>query len=208
MDIRKAKKPVIRKPEDSEQFGTMPPKTVAKEKEPSPIADVNDRGEITIEDFDGDAVVAAYMDYLDKNGITKEDIANVQEALFTTNNVEWQFNLFDKISVCFRIRPAWVDDYIIEILDSLAEANGHVSNIRYNNVVAECNLSASMVQYGDERYEIKTRVDLDNARERTRMLPFVIQNALVKKLSVFDRTVAVATSDWAIKNFMKPQQEK
>ena len=198
MDIRKAHK----------VSGAMPPRTSAVEKEPQKIADVNDKGDVTVEDFNGDAVCQAYMQYLNDNGISEDDVRNVQEALLTSENVSWSFDLFNKIPVVFEVRPAWIDDYIIEIIDNLASDNNRVSNVRYNNVVAECNLAASMKKYKDQDYVINSREDLDAARKRVQVLPFIIQNALVKKLSVFDRTIAVATSDWAIKNFMKPQQEK
>ena len=198
MDIRKAHK----------VNGTMPPRTPAVEKDPQKIADVNNRGDVVVDDFNGDAGCQAYMQYLNDNGITEDDVRNVQEALLTSENVSWSFDLFDKIPVVFEVRPAWIDDYIIEIIDNLASDNNRVSNVRYNNVVAECNLAASMKKYKDQDYVINSREDLDAARKRVQALPFIIQNALVKKLSVFDRTIAVATSDWAIKNFMKPQQEK
>jgi len=198
MDIRKAHK----------INGVMPPRTSATEKEPQKIADVNKNGDVVVEDFNGDLVCQAYMQYLTDNGITEDDVRNVQEALLTSENVSWSFNLFDRIPVVFEVRPAWIDDYIIEIIDRLSGESNRISNVRYNNVVAECNLAASMKKYKDQVYVINSREDLDAARKRVQALPFIIQNALVKKLSVFDRTVAVATSDWAIKNFMKPQQEK
>ena len=162
----------------------------------------------TLEDYDGDVIISGYMEYLQKNDITEEDVKNVLDALLTSGNVQWTFTMFGSVPVSFSVRQAWVDDYIFEVLDKLRENGQFVSMVRYNNTVAECNLAASMTQFKDETYTVATREDLEKARERIQKLPYVIQNALVKKLAVFDRVIAVATSDWAVKNFMKPRQEK
>lgn len=201
MDIRKAKPPL----------GAMPPKNVAKEPEPTPSANVDEDGEITIEELDsfgGDLVIKGYLDYLEQNNIHKDEIIEAMDVLLTTGSVSWNFELFDHIPVNFIVRPAWVDTYITEILDKLASDTPLVSRVRYNNIVAECNLAASLSQYGEKKFSIRDEGDMVNAREFVRQLPFVVQNALVRKLSVFDRLLAVATSDWAVKNFTKPRQEK
>lgn len=201
MDIRKAKPPL----------GAMPPKNVAKEPEPAPSANVDEKGEITVEELDsfgGDLVIKGYMDYLEQNNIHQDDIIEAMDVLLTTGSVSWNFELFDRIPVNFIVRSAWVDNYITEILDKLASETPLVSRVRYNNIVAECNLAASMSQYGEKNFVIRSEADMGEAREFVRNLPYVIQNALVRKLAVFDRLLAVATSDWAVKNFMKPRQEK
>ena len=108
----------------------------------------------------------------------------------------------------FRVRPSWVDDYILELIDRETADNERVSMMRYNNMVAVCNLAASMTAFKGETYRVETRDDFETARKRIQDMPYIIQNALVNKLAVFDRTIAVATSDWAIKNFTKPRKEK
>lgn len=201
MDIRKAKPPL----------GAMPPKHVAGKPEPGQSANVDENGEITVDELDsfgGDLVIKGYMDYLEQNGIHQNDIIEAMDVLLTTGSVSWSFNLFDRIPVNFVVRSAWVDNYITEILDKIASESMMVSKVRYNNIVAECNLAASMSQYGDKNFTVRNETDMDDAREFVRQLPYVVQNALVRKLAVFDRLLAVATSDWAVKNFMKPRQEK
>lgn len=190
--------------------GTLPPQNVADPKEQKPIPDVDDDGNITIPfatDYGSDPVIAGYMEFLKKNGITEEDVQNVLDALLTTGSVSYSFELFDKIPVTFVSREAWVDDYIAEVLDDMASKSARVSNVRFNNTVAECNLAASLYQFRDDKYRIDKREDLDEARKRIQKMPYVIQSALVRKLAVFERTLAVATSDWAVKNFTKPRQE-
>lgn len=201
MDIRQAKPPV----------GTMPPRNVAPEPQPAPSANVDENGEIQIDDLDsfgGDIVIKGYMDYLAKNGLGENDVTEAMEALLTSGSVSWSFDLFDRIPVNFIVRPAWVDNYISEILDAISAESALVSNVRYNNIVAECNLSASLTKYGEKEFVLRTNEDLENTRAFVRNLPYIVQNALVRKLAVFDRLLAVATSDWAIKNFMTPRKEK
>lgn len=201
MDIRKAKPPL----------GAMPPKNVAQEPEPVSSADANDNGEISVDELDSfgsDLVIKGYLDYLEQNNVYKDDIIEAMDVLLTTGSVSWSFNLFDRIPVNFIVRPAWVDNYITEILDRMASETPIVSRVRYNNIVAECNLAASLAQYGDKNFAIRSAADMGDAREFVRQLPYVVQNALVRKLAVFDRLLAVATSDWAVKNFTKPRQER
>lgn len=201
MDIRKAKQPV----------GAMPPRNVVPTPEPVPSANVDDKGNVQVDDLDsfgGDIVIKGYMDYLAKNGFGENDVTEAMEVLLTSGSVSWSFELFDRIPVKFVVRSAWVDNYISEILDKVSAESALVSNVRYNNIVAECNLAASLNQYGDKNIIVRSEEDMENARNFVRNLPYVVQNALVRKLSVFDRLLAVATSDWAVKNFITPRKEK
>lgn len=190
--------------------GTVPPGTLTEEKAARPVPEVD--GEATIkgplEEFGPESVISQYLDFLHAHDITDDDIQDVLECLITSGNVSWQFKLFDRMPVEFRVRPSWVDDYILELIDREAADNERVSLMRYNNMVAVCNLAASMTAFKDETYRVETREDFEMARKRIQDMPYIIQNALVNKLAVFDRTIAVATSDWAIKNFTKPRKEK
>ncbi len=195
MDIRKARPPK----------GTLQPEHLAEENKESLHADISDSGapELTdIDQFGGDLVIKGYVDFLKANDISEEDIKAVQDSLLTSGAVSWSFSLFDKIPVEFSVRRAWADDYIAQELDRLSNEAAKVSNVRFSNLVAECNLAASLSRYGDERYRINGPEDMASARERVRALAYVVQNALVRKLAVFDRVLAVATSDWAVRNFI------
>lgn len=190
--------------------GTVPPATLTEEKAARPVPEVD--GEATIkgplEEFGPESVISQYLDFLHAHDITDDDIQDVLECLITSGNVSWQFKLFDRMPVEFRVRPSWVDDYILELIDRETADNERVSMMRYNNMVAVCNLAASMTAFKGETYRVETRDDFEMARKRIQDMPYIIQNALVNKLAVFDRTIAVATSDWAIKNFTKPRKEK
>jgi len=161
-----------------------------------------------LEEFGPESVIKSYLDFLHARNITDDDIRDVLECLITSGNVSWRFELFDRIPVEFRVRPSWVDDYILELVDRETADNDRVSMMRYNNLVAVCNLAASMAAFRDETYRVETKEDFEKARKRVQDMPYIIQNALVNKLAVFDRTIAVATSDWAVKNFMRPRKEK
>lgn len=201
VDIRKAK----RGP------GVVPPKgddiTPEKKMAKAPQMD-KEEVKLNADMFGEDAVIAGYLEYLAESNITEEDIKNVLNALLTSGNVSWKFDLFESIPVELQIRPSWVNDCILEYVDGMTRDNEKVSMVRYNNLIAVSNLAGSLVRYGNETYVIETEKDLELARTRVQKLPYVIQNALVNKLAVFDRTIAVATSDWAIRNFIKPQKEK
>lgn len=190
--------------------GTVPPATLTEEKTSRPVPEVD--GEATmkgpLEEFGPESVIRQYLDFLHAHDITDEDIQNVLECLITSGNVSWQFQLFDRLPVEFRVRPSWIDDYILELIDKETTDNERVSLMRYNNMVAVCNLAASLTAFRDETYRIETREDFERARKRIQDMPYIVQNALVNKLAVFDRTIAVATSDWAVKNFTKPRKEK
>ena len=158
--------------------------------------------------FGADAVISQYMSFLKDNDITMEDLENVLSALISAGNVSWKFDLLGSIPAEFQVRSTWVNDYILELVDQETKDDQKVSMLRYNNIIAVCNLAASLTAYKDEVYRIESREDFDKARKRIQDMPYIIQNALVNKLAVFDRAIAVATSDWAIKNFTKPRKEK
>lgn len=201
MDIRQAKAPK----------GAIPNSFLARQKEPIQSADVNAENAVQVEELDpygGDAVIRGYMEYLEQNGVSREDVEAVLDALITSGTVSWGFEILGSVPAEFTVRPAWVDDCISARLDKIAQESGRVSNARYNNIVAEYNLAATLSTFRDEHYSVKTDEDLEEARERVGKLPFVIQNALVRKLAVFDRVLAVAMSDWAVANFTKPREEK
>lgn len=212
MDIRSASRPISGSfaRSGAQAEGIVPPATVANEKPVPTVPEVDGEAGIKspLEEFGPESVIKSYLDFLHARNITDDDIRDALECLITSGNVSWRFELFDRIPVEFRVRPSWVDDYILELVDRETADNDRVSMMRYNNLVAVCNLAASMAAFRDETYRVETKEDFEKARKRVQDMPYIIQNALVNKLAVFDRTIAVATSDWAVKNFMRPRKEK
>ena len=188
--------------------GAVPHSGLTPEKPAQPVPALDDRGLPSAPDTgdDMDIVIQQYREFLEKNGVTEEDLQAIFSAIITTGTVAWNFLLFDSIPVEFQMRKSWVNDYLLELMDAETEGAAKVSMVRFNNMVSVCNLAASMTKFRDETYTVDTREDIDAARKRVQDMPYIIQSALVNKLAVFDRTVAVATSDWAVKNFTKPRK--
>lgn len=151
-----------------------------------------------------DAVMSESWRYVKDNGITKEDLANLLDSLLTTGNVAWDFMLLNKIPVTFKVRESWVDDVIIERIDSLTANNDKVSAMRYNNLIAEMNLAASLIRFGDQKFDPSNLNGFNENLKFVQKLVFIYKNRLINKLAVFDRAVSIATSDWALRNFTPP----
>lgn len=105
----------------------------------------------------------------------------------------------------FQVRATWVNDYILKLVDNATQGDAHVSLMRFNSIVALYNLAGSLVQFGDETYYVSQENEFDAAIARVRQMPYITQSALVNALSLFDKALAVATSDWAVKNFTRPR---
>jgi len=155
-------------------------------------------------DVDDKDIIQEYLNYLEEREVTKEDIFAVLDSIITTGEVYWQFSLFNKIPVVFKMRPAWVNAELVEKLDN----NPPKTLTRFSDLVSLYNLAGSLIKYGDHEHEVKEKEDLDFSLNYVMNLPFIIQNRLIKQMAVFDRVIAVATSDWAVENFTEPLSEK
>lgn len=198
MDIRNAKRPAK---------GTTKSAAVTNETAATPLTPtVNEDGTLNAppEDITSDMIMLESWNYLREHDITETDLKNILDSILTTGNVMWDFMLLDRVPVAYKIREAWVDDLIIDKIDSITADKGKVSALRYNNLVAEMNLAASLVRFGDKKLMAKTEDDFNNNLEFVRGLTFIFRNRMIEKLAVFDRAVSMATSDWAIKNFTTP----
>ena len=200
MDIRSANK----------GKGTVPPKELTPEKHQPPVPEVTESGTTVApnEEFGEELVIEQYRKFLKENDMNDDDIRDILTTLITSGDVAWSFNLFNKIPVTFHVRPSWVNDYILEQIDRMTADDPKLSLVRYNNLMAVCNLAASMTSYNDKPCIIKKKEDFDRALQAVQDMPFIIQNALVNKLAVFDRAIAVATSQWAVRNFTEPRKDK
>lgn len=156
------------------------------------------------EDLASDMVLVESWKYVKENGLTEMDLHNLLDSLLTTGNVAWDFKLFNNVSVTFKVRESWVDDLIIERIDDLTAHSAKVSALRYNNLVAEMNLAASMIKFGDRSFDVTDEGSFKENLKFVRQLAYIYRNKLVNKLAVFDRAVTIATTDWALANFMPP----
>ena len=78
---------------------------------------------------------------------------------------------------------------------------------RFSNVLRALNLAASLVVFGAHEFDVKDEESFNASLEFIRSLPYPIFAAVTTQLAVFDRAIAVAMSDWALKNFTEPQKE-
>lgn len=197
MDIRAAKRP---------EKGTKKPAAVAEEPVVNTTQPMEEGGKLedAIKKY-GDVSIASYMKDLEDNGITEADILELLDTLVTTGSAAYETELFGRIPVRFQVRPTWVNDHILKLVDDATKGESQVSLLRFNTLVAMYNLAGSLVQFGKETYTVTKEKDFDKAVTRVKEMPYITQNALVNALSLFDKALAVATSDWAVKNFTKPR---
>ena len=197
MDIRAAKRP---------EKGTKKPAAVAEEPVVNTTQPMEEGGKLedAIKKY-GDVSIASYMKDLEDNGITEADILELLDTLVTTGSAAYETELFGRIPVRFQVRPTWVNDHILKLVDDTTKGESQVSLLRFNTLVAMYNLAGSLVQFGKETYTVTKEKDFDKAVTRVKEMPYITQNALVNALSLFDKALAVATSDWAVKNFTKPR---
>ena len=193
MDIRSAIK------------GTTPQATSTPPVEkPSVTPLENEKHEET---FDGNVLLQEYMKFLEENDVTKEDVLALLETLITSGDLEWSDALFNgRIPLRFRIRSAWIEDIIAKRLDTMSGDN-NLSMARFSGMIRMLNVAGSMTRYNDREVDIQTDEDFQKAFEFVEKLPYPILAAIGHKLAIFDRAVAVAMSDWALKNFTEPQKE-
>ncbi len=95
--------------------------------------------------------IGVYREFLKENGISDEDIFVILDHLLTTGSVAWSFKLLDRIEVVFRMRPAWVNEYLLEQLES----QDPKILTRFTDLVSRINLAGSLVQYGSEKFEVQ-----------------------------------------------------
>lgn len=202
MDIRNAKRPTK---------GTAPAqmKTDAEPSGTKLTPTVNADGTLNTppDGIKDDVILRENWEYLKEHDITEQDLKDLLDSILTTGNVSYDFTLFDKIPVTFKIREGWVDDIIIDRIDEITAEKGKVSALRYTNLVAEMNLAASLLRFGDSSFNAVDEDSFNSNLKFVRGLAFVYRNRLIEKLAVFDRAVMIATSNWALKNFTTPPKE-
>lgn len=200
MDVRSfnKKSPTVNKPMGTVQTN-IPPISQMK-PEDSKVTQAQEALPATSDIEAGDAVIMGYLDYLAEHDISKADVFKVLDTIITTGEVYWQFDLLGKIPVVFKMRPAWVNEQLIKQIEQ--EQPKTIS--RFSDIVSVYNLAGSLVNYQDRNYEVKEEADLTTNIAFVMSLPFIMQNRLVAQMAIFDRVIAVATSDWAVENFTKP----
>jgi len=200
MDVRSFSKPESKK-------GTTPATGIpVKEGTGEKVTQHNDAVTSGLQDPfpTGEKIIQEYLEYLAENDIHKEDVLKVLDSIISTGDVYWQFNLLGKIPVTFKMRRAWVNELLMDRMDKTPPK----TIARFHDILSMYNLAGSLVQYGEHETPLINEEQLHSNVEFVSNLPFIMLNRLIKQLSLFDRVVAVATSDWAVENFSEPQSEK
>lgn len=194
MDIRSAKK------------GTTP-QTVSTPNNVKPNVTQPEDHNILEDEFDGNMLLQEYVKFLKEHDVTKDDIFAILETLATTGNIEWGCSIFGgRVPVRFRMRNTWVEDLIASNIDELS-ANKNLSMARFQNTVRTMNIAGSLISMKDRTFPMHSEEDFEESLKFVRDLPYPILTAISEQLAIFDRAVAVAMSDWALKNFTEPQKE-
>ena len=162
---------------------------------PNPTPDTTPQA---IDSIEND-VVQSYTKFLSERGIDEPIYMSILDMLLSGQVVLWNFELLGKIPVTFRVRPKWVDKYLVEELEKQRPSN----MARFTDIVGTINLAGSLESYGDKNFRTNTVEEMKIVTDFLDTLPFVIQNKLVDELAIFDRVIVVATSEWAVKNFTK-----
>lgn len=150
-----------------------------------------------------DEDIKQYVEYFESIGITKTRIFEVLDNILTRGEVNWNFNLLNKIPVTFRLRPSWVNDELVKVLDEFPSK----TMVGFTEIISRYNLAGSLKVYNHTSINIKDKSELENALLFIGQLPYIVRAHLIKQLAIFDRLIAIATSDWALENFTLPQQE-
>lgn len=215
MDINKFQKGPKTKKEKIEQAGKLVLEQAEEMKDMGvPGIPTSDEGNPTLDNtsnlFSNDETelteneIQKYLDYFETLGITKNKIFEILDTLLTKGEVLWAFKLLNRIPVVFRLRPAWVNDELLKVLDERPSK----TLVGFTEIISKYNLAGSLQTYDSTGISVKTKEELDSALLFIGSLPYIIRAHLVKQLSIFDRVMAVATSDWALENFSLPQQGK
>lgn len=178
-----------------------------------PIIPNEDTGSSTKEDLNKptnaveghtDADIQKYKKFLKEHDIEDSDIFNVLDSLLVNGEVYWSFDLLGRTPVVFRSRPAWVNQELLKEL----EVQSPKTYMRFTNLVNLFNLSGSLQTYGKHVFNLEDGEELEKAYQFVNRLPYILQTKLIEKLAIFDRLIAVATSDWALENFTPPQADE
>jgi hypothetical protein len=179
----------------------------------NPIIPDSDKGTKTSEDLDRpttaaethtEADILEYKKFLKKHDIEEADIFSVLDNLLVRGEVYWSFDLLDRIPVVYRSRPSWVNQELLKEL----EVQNPKTYMRFTNLVNLFNLAGSLHTYGEHIFALEDKDALEKAYQFVNKLPFALQTKLIEKLAIFDRLIAVATSDWALENFTPPQADE
>jgi len=136
-----------------------------------------------------------YVGRLDAIGLSREDAEEIIDAMLVKGEFRKTYQITKKHSVTFRSRILEDQNRALDVIE--------VKNPQYpstvGNIVSECNLAASIVQFRD--IEFADDMPIAKRLEWTRKLPDTVATILASKLSKFDNMLMTVLDEGAIENF-------
>ena len=160
--------------------------------------------ELENHDTSNKTLVDEYREFLLEKEIDDHLIFLVLDNLLTNGTFYWQFKIFDKIEVVFRVRSAYVNSILVERI----EKDTPKTVARFQDIVNTYNLAGTLFKYQNTSFNTEKEEEFSKALAFIKSLPYVVVQKLVQELIVFDRLMFVVSSDWAIENFTKPSSEE
>jgi hypothetical protein len=151
--------------------------------------------------MDGQELVQTMLIELAEEGYTEADAFEILDNLLTEGEHVFEFSLLNKLPCKFRVRPDWVQQHAVQSL----EVQGPKTVARLTDIINRYNLAGALMLIGKTKFEVKTPEDLDACLAYLQEQPFAMINMLLNKLVIFDKLVAVASSPWALENFIEPR---
>jgi hypothetical protein len=148
--------------------------------------------------------VDAFRADLYESGVTDELLFKILDTIITAGNYTWEFKIFNKIPCTFQIRPDWVRQEVVQVLETRSPS----TMAGFTDLLNRYNLAGSLVRLGDTKFTMESPEDHQEVLKHLSSFPFVTINVLITELAKFDKIIAVATSPWALENFTEPQSEK
>ena len=152
-----------------------------------------------LSDTDEDKI-HGYKKFLLDNKISIKEMEEVLDTIVTDGEVIWTFQILGKIEAAFIMRPTWANEIVIRKLELEAPS----TYARFVNVLNIYNLAGSLYLYGKKKFSPANEDDLNEVMLFLNKLPYPVFLKLIDQLVIFDRLIAVATSQWAIENFSTP----
>ncbi len=180
--------------------GEVPKTTVTTEQVRDPITQDTPTAKEE-EDLLTDSVIDEYLAYLADFDITEEDTLNLLAVLIADGTIYWDWKLLGHIPVTFKVRQAWHNEHLNEVIEKL----NPTTYARFTELVGLHNLAGSLVKYGKQTFRPEDEKGLAVVLNFINTQPYIIREKLHKQLCIFDRLIAVATSDRVVANFTKLQ---
>lgn len=139
-----------------------------------------------------------FYNFVKEKGITDDIIRDIQKNILQGERVIFKVTILKKLNLELTTRPAWVNELIIEELNKYS----NVSYQMYIDIVSKVNLAASLVSFDGHVFKPLTAENYKERVEELRKLPSFIYDKMVNELVIFDRLIAVATSDKYLETFI------